>query len=107
MEVIKTDEFVAWFEKLRDPKARAAIVSRIDRIEVLGNFGDYKTLRDGISELRIKSGPGYRIYFAKRGNMIILLLNAGDKSSQSRDIDKAKKLNDIYKVKENSNENSD
>ena len=101
MEVRFTDEFESWFAKLRDLKAKGIIGSRIDRIEALGNLGDYKPLSDGISELRINSGPGYRIYFVKRRNTVILLLNGGDKSTQSRDIEKAKKLNESYKIEEN------
>ena len=93
-----TDEFDSWFAKLRDLKAKGIIGSRIDRIATLGNLGDYKSLTGGVYELRIKIGPGYRIYFSKRGNMIVLLLNGGDKSTQSRDIDKAKKLNENYKL---------
>ena len=100
MEVMTTDEFDSWFAKLRDLKAKGIIGSRIDRIATLGNLGDYKSLTGGVYELRIKIGPGYRIYFSKRGNMIVLLLNGGDKSTQSRDIDKAKKLNENYKLEE-------
>lgn len=100
MEVRTTDEFDSWFAKLRDLKAKGIIGSRIDRIATLGNLGDYKPLSDGINELRINSGPGYRIYFGKRDNVIILLLNGGDKSTQRRDIDKAKKLNENYKIEE-------
>lgn len=95
-----TDEFDSWFAKLRDLKAKGIIGSRIDRIATLGNLGDYKSLTGGVYELRIKIGPGYRIYFSKRGNTIVLLLNGGDKSTQSRDIDKAKKLNENYKLEE-------
>ena len=100
MEVMTTDEFDSWFAKLRDLKAKGIIGSRIDRIATLGNLGDYKSLTGGVYELRIKIGPGYRIYFSKRGNTIVLLLNGGDKSTQSRDIDKAKKLNENYKLEE-------
>ena len=100
MEVRTTDEFDAWFTKLRDLKAKAVIGSRIDRIVALDNLGDYKSLSDGIFELRINSGPGYRIYFSKRGNTLILLLIGGDKSTQSRDIEKAKRLSENYKVEE-------
>ena len=104
MLVQKTDEFNKWLGKLRDVKARALIDLRIRRIMTTGNLGDHKTLKDGICELRITSGPGYRIYFAKRGDVIVLLLNAGDKSSQQRDIEKAKKLNLEYKLKGDNNE---
>ena len=92
MEVRKTDEYESWFKKLRDLKAKAVINIRVKRIETTGNLGDHKVLDGGICELRIFYGPGYRIYFENRGNEIVLLLNAGDKSSQQRDIEKAKKL---------------
>ena len=90
MEVRKTEEYDAWFEKLRDAKAKAVINLRIKRIETTGNLGDYKVLEGGINELRIFYGPGYRIYFERRENKIVLLLNAGDKTSQQRDIEKLK-----------------
>ena len=106
MEVRKTEEYDRWFGKIRDLRARAAINLRIKRIETTGNLGNYKVLADGLNELRIYYGPGYRIYFEKRGNKIILLLNAGDKSSQQRDIEKAKKLKDEYRKGDEVNESS-
>lgn len=96
MQIRTTEEFYKWFSKLRDLKAKAIIAVRINRIKTTGNLGDYKILADEISELRISYGPGYRIYFVRRGDKITLLLNAGDKSSQQRDIDKAKKLDKEY-----------
>lgn len=105
MEVIKTEEFDKWLKKLRDTRAKAQIDLRMRRIITTGNLGDHKTLSDGISELRISCGPGYRIYFARSGDVVILLLNAGDKSSQQRDIEKAKKLNAEYKKKGDNDEN--
>ena len=106
MKVEQTDEFEKWFKKLRDANAKAAIGVRINRIKSTGNLGDYKVLKDGVNELRISFGPGYRIYFARRGDTIILLLNAGDKSTQKRDINKAKKLDAKYKKGDDNNENS-
>ena len=91
IEVYTTEEFDSWFEKLRDRKARARIQARIDRIE-LGNFGDAQPVGDGISELRIFYGPGYRVYFTKKSSVVVVLLVGGDKSSQERDIARAKKL---------------
>ncbi|MGV3550069.1 type II toxin-antitoxin system RelE/ParE family toxin [Rhizobium sp.] len=90
-ELLPTEVYEAWFKKLRDEIARAAVVARLARIEA-GNFGDARPVGNGISELRIHYGPGYRIYFQKRGNRIILLLCAGDKSSQQRDVERAKTI---------------
>ena len=104
MQVRTTDEFEKWFNKLRDVKAKAVIGVRINRIKTTGNLGDYKILVDGINELRISYGPGYRIYFTRHKDEIVLLLNAGDKSTQQRDIDKARKLDAIYDKGDGSNE---
>lgn len=90
-EVHTTEEFDSWLIKLRDRKARARIQARIDRIE-LGNFGDVQPVGGGISELRIFHGPGYRVYFTKHSSMIVVLLVGGDKSSQDKDIERAKIL---------------
>jgi putative addiction module killer protein len=96
MDVRRTDEFVDWLKRLRDANARARINLRIDRIELTGNLGDAESVGDGVSEMKIDYGPGYRLYFAYRGKKVILLLIGGDKSSQQRDIQKAKKLNKEY-----------
>jgi putative addiction module killer protein len=90
-EVRKTDEFDGWLAKLRDPRALAKILSRIQRLE-LGNTGDVKPVGDGISEMRIDYGPGYRVYYKQTGKEIVLLLCGGDKSTQDRDIKRAKQL---------------
>ena len=87
--VNKTAIFMKWFQKLNNPMAIATIQNRIDRLK-LGNFGDHKSVGDGVYELRITVGAGYRIYYAKQGKNIYLLINGGDKSSQSSDIEKAK-----------------
>lgn len=81
--------FREWLDALRDVRARAKIRVRLNRIR-LGNFGDAKPVGDGVSELRIPYGPGYRVYFARTGSTIVLLLCGGDKSTQSRDISTAK-----------------
>ena len=91
IEVRQTDEFARWFEKLRDRRARARILVRIRRLQ-LGNPGDVEPVGESVSELRIPYGPGYRVYFMQRGATLIFLLAAGDKKTQKRDIDKAKKL---------------
>lgn len=81
--------FADWFAKFKDSKIKARIRQRINRLEE-GNYGDYKSVGDGVYELRLFFGSGYRIYFAEVGDTVVLLLCAGDKSSQSKDIEKAK-----------------
>ena len=84
----ETDVYMQWQTQLRDTKARIAIDRRINRIE-LGNFGDHKFCKDGVWELRVDVGPGYRVYYAIAGTQIILLLCGGDKRTQSADINRA------------------
>jgi putative addiction module killer protein len=93
IEVRQTEVFVDWLGRLRDTRAQAKIAGRIARL-VDGNFGDVKAVGDGISELRVNFGPGYRLYFVKQGIKIIVLLCGGDKGTQSRDIKRAKALAD-------------
>ncbi|MGH7024716.1 MAG: type II toxin-antitoxin system RelE/ParE family toxin [Caulobacteraceae bacterium] len=88
--VVQTATFKAWFDGLRDGVAQSRILVRIGRLE-RGNFGDAKFF-DGIGELRIPHGPGYRVYFLRRGEEVVLLLSGGDKGSQRRDIAEAKRL---------------
>lgn len=89
--LIRTDEFDAWLRGLRDTQGQARILLRL-RSAAKGNFGDCKPVGEGISEMRIHAGPGYRIYFTRRGEVIYLLLLGGDKSTQVRDIKRAKEL---------------
>ena len=91
MEVRQTDFFAAWFAGLRDREARARITVRIRRLS-LGNPGDVKPVGGGVSEMRIDYGPGYRVYFIRRGSTIVVLLCGGDKDSQDRDIAHALEL---------------
>lgn len=90
------DLFGEWLNRLRDEKARARIMIRIDRVQV-GNLGDCKALGNGLYELRVDWGPGYRVYFARIGKMAVLLLCAGDKRTQSSDIVKARECLEDYK----------
>ncbi|MGH7797847.1 MAG: type II toxin-antitoxin system RelE/ParE family toxin [Candidatus Binatia bacterium] len=87
----QTETYADWFDSLRDRKARARIDVRIRRLS-LGNPGDVRPIGDGVSELRIDYGPGYRVYFVKHGPMLIILLAGGDKRTQDRDIKKALEL---------------
>jgi putative addiction module killer protein len=91
IEVRETAVFSTWIAGLRDVRATARIDVRIGRLR-LGNFGDAKSVGDGVSELRIDYGPGYRVYFARRGKVIVVLLCGGDKSTQGKDIKTAKAL---------------
>ena len=91
IEFKQTETFRKWRIRLRDERIRALIASRLDRL-AFGNAGDVKPVGQGISELRIDYGPGYRTYFQKLGNTIIILLCGGDKSTQAKDIKTAKRL---------------
>lgn len=82
--------FLDWLNSIKDPVVRHRIRRRLDRVE-LGNLGDYKILEEGVCELRLDFGPGFRIYFAEEGDVIVILLCGGDKSTQEKDIKTAKK----------------
>ena len=101
LRINKTEEFDRWLRNLRDQVAKRAINTRISRIAV-SNFGDSKSVGEGVMELRIHVGPGYRIYFTMVGSEVVLLLVGGDKSSQNQDIDKAKRL--ANQVRDQSND---
>ena len=96
IEVEQTQAFAKRLKLLKDIEARARILVRIQRLSLTDNFEDAKPVGDGVFKMRIDYGPGYRLYYAKRGERVILLLVGGDKSSQQRDIEKAKKLNQEY-----------
>ncbi|MGZ9073250.1 MAG: type II toxin-antitoxin system RelE/ParE family toxin [Rhodoplanes sp.] len=91
IEVRQTDVFADWFAGLRDREARARIAVRIRRLS-LGNRGDVKPVGSGVSEMRIDYGPGYRVYFVRRGDTVVVLLCGGDKRNQDRDIARALEL---------------
>ena len=91
MDVRKTEEFAHWLDGLGDLRARARVQVRIERLEA-GLVGDAKPVGEGVSELRIDYGPGYRVYFTRRGEALLILLAGGDKRTQSRDIVKALRL---------------
>jgi putative addiction module killer protein len=91
VEVLRSASFDRWLGKLKDRRAVARILVRIDRL-ALGNPGDVRSVGGGVSELKIDYGPGYRVYFAQRGQTLVLLLCGGDKSTQSADIDRAKRI---------------
>jgi len=91
IEVRQTEEYSDWFANLRDKQARARINTRIRRLS-LGNPGDVKPVGEGVSELRIEYGPGYRVYFLQRGREVVILLAGGDKRTQQKDIQTALEL---------------
>ncbi len=89
--IIQTETFKTWLRGLRDEQARARIVLRLRRLEA-GNAGDVKPVGDGLSELRIDYGPGYRVYFMRRGAFLVVVLCGGDKRAQDADIKAAKRI---------------
>src|ERR1700722_6397402 len=95
VEFKQTETFRKWRARLRDVRARALIASRLDRL-AYGHAGDTAPVGEGISELRIHHGPGYRIYFQRRGNIVVILLCGGNKSTQARDIKTARRLVDEW-----------
>lgn len=95
LELKQTEQFRRWRTRLKDARARALIASRLDRL-AYGHAGDAAPVGEGISELRIHYGPGYRIYFHRRGATVVILLCGGDKGSQARDITAAERLLDEW-----------
>ena len=91
--------FAQWFDTLKDAKAKALILDRLDRVK-LGNFGDTTYVGDGVSELRFHSGPGYRLYYTKSGTQIVVLLCGGAKGTQPKDIKLAKQYLADFKLRE-------
>jgi len=97
-EIVQSATFRAWLDGLRDRRAIARINARLRRVS-LGNIGDTKSVGDGVSELRIPYGPGYRLYYLRDGEQLIVLLCGGDKGSQQRDITHAKALAQAWRCK--------
>ena len=91
IEIRKTDRFEKWFNKLRDRTVRLRVQVRIDRLAA-GNPGDHRVLTDGVTEMKIDIGPGYRTYYVQRGAVLIVLLTGGDKRTQEKDIELALKM---------------
>jgi putative addiction module killer protein len=89
--VLQTEDFRDWLDVLKDQKAQLRIAARL-RLAEAGNLGDWKSVGDGLSEMRVDVGPGYRLYFTRRQNVLIVMLAGGDKSTQARDIKRAQKL---------------
>jgi putative addiction module killer protein len=91
IEIRKTEAYARWIDELGDIRARARILARVERLAT-GNPGDVKPVGEGVSELRIDYGPGYRVYYTQRGRELVILLAGGDKSTQARDIKTALRL---------------
>lgn len=97
IEVVQTGEFDSWIRKLKDRQGRLRILKRIDRL-AHGNPGDVAPVGNGVSELRLDVGPGYRVYYLQEGDALVLLLCGGDKSTQQKDIEKAHDLADAWRA---------
>lgn len=95
MRIEKTNEYRNWIDGLKDQAGRSRVLMRIDRL-IHGNPGNYRNLTQGVSELKVDVGPGYRVYYSKRGDSLLLLLAGGDKATQATDIAKALELNRNY-----------
>ena len=91
LTVIQTESFQEWLDDLKDMRAQVRITMRL-RMAELGNLGDWKSVGDGVSEMRVDVGPGYRLYFTRRQSVLIIMLAGGDKSTQSRDIKRAQHM---------------
>jgi putative addiction module killer protein len=96
MRVVKTDQYSTWIDNLKDKSGRARILVRVDRL-IHGNPGSHRDLTEGVSELKIDVGPGYRVFYSIKGDRLLLLLTGGDKASQQKDIALALELNRNFK----------
>ena len=95
MRIEKTEEYRSWIDGLKDLAGRARVLMRVDRL-IHGNPGVHRNLTEGVSELKIDVGPGYRVYYSRRPESLLLLIAGGDKSTQTKDIALAMELNRIY-----------
>lgn len=95
VEIVESAQFKRWFSRLRDKRAKARIDVRIRRLS-LGNPGDVRPIGEGLSEMRIDYGPGYRVYFMQRGPVVVVLLCGGDKRHQQQDIEAARRIADTW-----------
>ena len=96
VRVEKTDEYAEWIDTLKDQAGRARVLMRVERL-IAGNPGQHRNLTDGVSELKVDFGPGYRVYYSQRGTRLLLLVAGGDKSTQQKDISLAIKLAKNFK----------
>ncbi|MFO0138584.1 MAG: type II toxin-antitoxin system RelE/ParE family toxin [Cyanobacteriota bacterium] len=92
MKVLRSEAYAQWIDNLKDPAGRARVLMRVDRL-IHGNPGNHRNLTEGVSELKIDVGPGYRVYYSIRGDELLLLLAGGSKATQARDIARALELN--------------
>jgi putative addiction module killer protein len=92
MKVLRSEAYAQWVDSLKDPAGRARVLMRVDRL-IHGNPGNHRNLTEGVSELKIDVGPGYRVYYSIRGDELLLLLAGGSKATQARDIARALELN--------------
>ena len=106
VKVVRTDDFDKWLRKLKDKQGKLRILERVDRL-ANGNPGDVRPVGQGISELRLTYGPGYRVYYLKAGEILILLLCGGDKSTQPKDIEKAHELAAEWRAERDSAEDGE
>jgi putative addiction module killer protein len=96
MEVFAADDYLSWINDLKDRAGRSRVLMRVDRL-IHGNPGLHRNFTEGVSELKIDVGPGYRVYYSFRGDRLLLLLGGGAKSTQNKDIEKALELNRLFK----------
>jgi putative addiction module killer protein len=96
MEAFASDDYLSWINELKDRAGRSRVLIRVDRL-IHGNLGLHRNLTEGVSELKIDVGPGYRVYYSFRGGKLLLLLGGGAKSTQNKDIEKALELNRLFK----------